>query len=1683
MRLLRTSLVWFLVYSMVALPVGARMSTHSGGRAFRPHDGGEASAQGETGANPRCVADVENAAGSLASCLLEEIASDSDSDSDSDSKSNRQHRRASRSGNDSGFESPLGRCGDRFERRIERANEKFDRCTEVTPSRIQGDVYQYSQQAAWMARGAGGQISFYALDAEVIEASHYGSVGDSPATESIVGDLVLSGIDTSSVIMVNDRPARGTKTLTWGEFVDDWASRGTASPINALIAGAFERDGGGYGRCVVEMAFDSAPTPAGEDSAGWTGHLVEWGDRCPETTNIRFEYASVIIGPAILGGYGEDLSDRCVAKFQQASGERAQCHLRAEARAARRGSERGLERGKARCERRFDRQLARAKRKYGPDKCSAVSDEISDHSIETFVTAVTDAARGVRTISWTYGVGAGLATLSGGDTLLLAEINATGLTSFSSDPDFGHQEISWKEFRQSWNHGPDSFANDPPNAILGGNYLDDSGQIHHCSMTLELLAPPEIGSEGVAWEATVLAKAAECPEEISLVDAFLFVDSQKTLTDQIASNDSSPGASSDSPYPVEVGKGVYTAEVTAVIPVSCSDPDYGLYRDQTSTKQVRLTLNNHTNEDLLLQSWHFAGGIDPLDGSPFHDVKKQTGKNRFGFQYINNEEGDCEGKNRHSSFGDSYVEYSIGGSTPFVINLEAAQPQPLPTIGFWEGLKDWFRNVPWWEWVLYAVMAIIIIALIPYTGGESAEVGVDLAEALEESVVIDEVTGETEFFSQALLDTDPMFDDAILNEQAMNEYESLNESGQYVGPERLVQFLKYNGFDASTSVGEEVQILDYQTEVMYISPESAPDMTFDGLNWGGNEFYVQEPGKFDGFLDTSGIHELESFESEAQELNLEAQNATLSNSGVGVQTSRSVWPIVTQVGALAVTAVTGNKQWGWWNTKSYINGRPRMDVVTNPSDQWFMRASVNGPQAEVLEGYDDNTQYVIKLDDKYLITVQSGASEFTGFRKNKYLPVPGASNHLTVSVYPISAAGGLNDDGLARIHRALGALYVPASNATCAAAADGGVCGLAIDRSGVVRDIQIAMEEGVPWSYTVVTDLAGPVSAYAVDPDLDSDGRQNIYVAMSDGRIVRLERAGDGTTSWTALGSPQDLGGDSCAGPGAEGTGCYWLSNESGCWDKQGTTTEEACNDQDECDSGGGCYSWVTDSAPVAIHLPQYNSKFMYVALADGRIMVNSDPESLPNAEWRQLSVWDDSYQIRGLATTPPEPSEAAACTPRDASQVSASCYLRVRSWDPTKPCWWQGDPAGPNSSWYGDLTEEQCEILNDHSGCAPGECNQWFADPLRSFNPQAELLVTTMDGAIIRGVDRSQQTGDYGDFKTHRSGSGGEALDAAVFGGNYLFSSYSSQEEFDYNCLVGSWFCHTGDTTYFNIDASPIVEVPPAGGCTEGPGANGTGCYWLNPEGWCWEPRNQPSTEQACNAKDSCDTGGGCYSWATETESCTMVRQEILSTSSKPKMNAYDKYLFIATEEEGEDAYGNSITNYDIKRFDSDAPCDETLVKSYAEEFSSLETSPVTTSISTSGGLWFGLKNGDVFHYDLDDEMKKLGSGTAIYSCEPGVEGTGCYWQGTGDTCWFTHNASQGDAVTPTTCRDDFANDPDRISLYVWGFNMAVQDILPGVNDLSAIVTIKDPRSRQRRRVLTCDDGHVNCRWISAYN
>lgn len=213
------------------------------------------------------------------------------------------------------------------------------------------------------------------------------------------------------------------------------------------------------------------------------------------------------------------------------------------------------------------------------------------------------------------------------------------------------------------------------------------------------------------------------------------------------------------------------------------------------------------------------------------------------------------------------------------------------------------------------------------------------------------------------------------------------------------------------------------------------------------------------------------------------------------------------------------------------------------------------------------------------------------------------------------------------------------------------------------------------------------------------------------------------------------------------------------------------------------------------------------------------------------------------------------------------------------------------------------------------------------------------------------------------------------------------------------------------------------------------------------------------------------------------MVRQEILSTSSKPKMNAYDKYLFIATEEEGEDAYGNSITNYDIKRFDSDAPCDETLVKSYAEEFSSLETSPVTTSISTSGGLWFGLKNGDVFHYDLDDEMKKLGSGTAIYSCEPGVEGTGCYWQGTGDTCWFTHNASQGDAVTPTTCRDDFANDPDRISLYIWGFNMAVQDILPGVNDLSAIVTIKDPRSRQRRRVLTCDDGHVNCRWISAYN
>ena len=88
--------------------------------------------------------------------------------------------------------------------------------------------------------------------------------------------------------------------------------------------------------------------------------------------------------------------------------------------------------------------------------------------------------------SWLFVVHAAETTLTG-DTLALSEVSPQ-VIAFTDRPARKFGSISMADLAKAWAEGSDSFASDPPNAILNGTYTDEDGTKRQCSIEVELMA-------------------------------------------------------------------------------------------------------------------------------------------------------------------------------------------------------------------------------------------------------------------------------------------------------------------------------------------------------------------------------------------------------------------------------------------------------------------------------------------------------------------------------------------------------------------------------------------------------------------------------------------------------------------------------------------------------------------------------------------------------------------------------------------------------------------------------------------------------------------------------------------------------------------------------------------------------------------------------------------------------------------------------------------------------------------------------------------------------------------------------------------------------------------------------------------------------------------------------------------
>jgi hypothetical protein len=126
--------------------------------------------------------------------------------------------------------------------------------------------------------------------------------------------------------------------------------------------------------------------------------------------------------------------------------------------------------------------------------------------------------------SWLFVVNAEEAALSG-DTLALTGVSPD-VIAFTDRPDRGYGTLSMEELAAAWSEGSDSFADDPPNAIIDGTYTNDDGTTSRCSIDVELMAPPVAGEEGEwNWATVELYRWEGCPEgDVTLSEPAILVD-------------------------------------------------------------------------------------------------------------------------------------------------------------------------------------------------------------------------------------------------------------------------------------------------------------------------------------------------------------------------------------------------------------------------------------------------------------------------------------------------------------------------------------------------------------------------------------------------------------------------------------------------------------------------------------------------------------------------------------------------------------------------------------------------------------------------------------------------------------------------------------------------------------------------------------------------------------------------------------------------------------------------------------------------------------------------------------------------------------------------------------------------------------------------------------------------------
>ena len=128
--------------------------------------------------------------------------------------------------------------------------------------------------------------------------------------------------------------------------------------------------------------------------------------------------------------------------------------------------------------------------------------------------------------SWLFVVNAAEATLTG-DTLALSEVSPQ-VIAFTDRPARKFGSISMADLAKAWAEGSDSFASDPPNAILNGTYTDEDGTKRQCSIEVELMAAPVSGSpSGWTWKVVERARWDGCPAPgapVVFTDASMFID-------------------------------------------------------------------------------------------------------------------------------------------------------------------------------------------------------------------------------------------------------------------------------------------------------------------------------------------------------------------------------------------------------------------------------------------------------------------------------------------------------------------------------------------------------------------------------------------------------------------------------------------------------------------------------------------------------------------------------------------------------------------------------------------------------------------------------------------------------------------------------------------------------------------------------------------------------------------------------------------------------------------------------------------------------------------------------------------------------------------------------------------------------------------------------------------------------